>query len=158
MKIGGMDPGSFGAVCVLDTNNLAHPTILDFTKASIYELAKWLYDQKVDRFIIEEVHSLHGMSAKSNFNFGRNLGKIESISQVLTKGVLAKTVQPKQWQKFIGVTTKGNDSASVKKRKQEIAQIALSLYPNLNLYGPKGGLKDGRADAAMIAHYGLHHL
>jgi hypothetical protein len=38
-------------------------------------------------------------------------------------------------------------------KKKFVASIALQLYPKAPLFGPKGGLLDGRADALMIAHY-----
>jgi len=56
-------------------------------------------------------------------------------------------VQPKKWQKTIGVTKKG------KEIKKEVASICSRLYPDAEIYGPKGGLLDGKSDALMIAHY-----
>ena len=41
--------------------------------------------------------------------------------------------------------------------KKQVAEIAQSLYPTAELHGKRGGLLDGRADALMIAHYGLHN-
>ena len=90
------------------------------------------------------------MSAKSNFGFGRNLGTVLTIAELLT-GNSPSTVTPKIWQKYIGVTVKG------KAIKQEVAKIATKLYPTASLHGKRGGLLDGRADALMIAHYGLKH-
>ena len=57
----------------------------------------------------------------------------------------------KIWQKYIGVTAKGKDI------KKQISEIALKLYPTANIYGKRGGLLDGRSDALMIAHYGVHN-
>ena len=93
---------------------------------------------------------MHGMSAKSNFGFGKNLGIVTAIAEIASNTV--NTVTPKIWQKYIGVTVKG------KAIKKEVAKIAQGLYPNAELYGKRGGLLDGRADALMIAHYGLKHM
>ena len=62
------------------------------------------------------------------------------------------TLVPKIWQKYVRVTVKG------KAIKKEVAKIAQGLYPNAELHGKRGGLLDGRADALMIAHYGLKHM
>ena len=92
---------------------------------------------------------MHGMSAKSNFGFGKNLGIVTAIAEIASATV--STVTPKIWQKYIGVTAKG------KTIKKEVAKIAQGFYPNVELHGKRGGLLDGRADALMIAHYGLKH-
>jgi hypothetical protein len=36
------------------------------------------------------------------------------------------------------------------------AEKAIELFPGIRsvLYGPKGGVKDGRAEAILLAHYG----
>ena len=151
MRICGIDPGNSGAVCVLDSSSLSTPALLDLNKSTIYDAGMWMHNQNVDVVYIEDVHSLFGMTAKSNFSFGRNLGVVMALAQLVTKGKPTSYVTPKVWQKFIGVTTKG------KAIKTEVAKIAASLYPQVVLHGPQGGLKDGRADALMIAHYGLHN-
>ena len=151
MKVCGIDPGASGAMCVLDSQDPAHIALLDLKKHSIYDSAQWLHDQKVDIVWIEDVHSLFGMSAKSNFGFGRNLGYAIAISQIGTSGAIARTVAPKVWQKYIGVTVKG------KAIKNQVAQIAASIYPSASLHGKLGGLLDGRSDALMLAYYGINH-
>jgi Holliday junction resolvasome RuvABC endonuclease subunit len=152
MRVCGIDPGRSGAVCVLDTDNLVAPVLLDLDKFTIYEIALWMHNQDIDIVFLEDVHSIFGMSAKSNFSFGRNLGVVMALAQMITKGKPTEYVTPKVWQKFIGVTAKG------KAIKTDVANIARHMYPSIELYGPQGGLKDGRADALMITHYGINHL
>jgi Holliday junction resolvasome RuvABC endonuclease subunit len=151
MRICGIDPGTNGAICVLDEVNPAHIALLDLKKTSIYDACLWLEYYDVHAVWLEDVHSMFGMSAKSNFGFGRNLGVVTAISQMATEGMIANTVTPKIWQKHIGVTAKG------KAIKKQVAEIAQKLYPTAELYGKRGGLLDGRSDALMIAHYGLHN-
>jgi hypothetical protein len=151
MRICGIDPGANGAICVLDSNDPVYIALLDLAKTTPFDAAHWLQKQNPNTVWIEDVHSLFGMSAKSNFGFGRNLGLAIAISQIATKGDVAKTVTPKIWQKYIGVTAKGKDI------KKQISEIAIKLYPTATLYGKRGGLLDGRSDALMIAHYGLHN-
>jgi len=155
----GIDPGSNGAIAVLDSLNPDSIALLDLKKHSIFEISSWLtsryknieYEEEaIVKIWVEDIHSMYGMSAKSNFGFGRNLGIVLTISEMLT-GVTPGMVAPKVWQKYIGVTAKG------KAIKRQVANIAQYLYPQAELHGKKGGLLDGRSDALMIAYYGLHN-
>jgi len=150
----GIDPGASGAICLLDTRRKIHyfqPT--PNLKCSALSLYQWLLTQHaldpIHLIAVEDVHSLYGMSAKSNFQFGFNLGQVRTVADMTEIGV--ELVQPKVWQKVCGITFKKGMSSPQKKR--HIAATALQLYPKAELNGPKGGLLDGRADALMIAHY-----
>ena len=161
MLIAGIDPGANGAIAVLDSENPDSVELLDLKKNTIFEVFDWM-EGEISSFSpgeiwIEDIHSMYGMSAKSNFGFGRNLGVVTAVAEIV-KGTLhgmsvitIKTVTPKVWQKYIGVTAKG------KAIKQQVAKIAQYLYPQAELHGKRGGLLDGRSDALMIAYYGLHN-
>ena len=155
MLIAGVDPGTNGAIAVLDSKSPDSVALLDLKKNSVCDTWKWLHTKGLtlepSRIWIEDVHSMHGMSAKSNFGFGRNVGIINTVAELLLNDS-PNRVTPKIWQKYVGVTVKG------KAIKKEVAKIAQDLYPNAELYGQRGGLLDGRADALMIAHYGLKHM
>ena len=164
MLIAGIDPGTNGAIAVLDSENPDSVELLDLKKNTIFDTYYWLKDElglqnkdKTADIWVEDIHSMYGMSAKSNFGFGRNLGVVTAVAEIV-KGTLhgmsvitIKTVTPKIWQKYIGVTAKG------KAIKQQVAKIAQYLYPQAELHGKRGGLLDGRSDALMIAYYGLHN-
>ena len=152
MKICGIDPGNTGAMCILDTKMCpVYISFLDLNKSTIYEASKWLHIWDPDSIWIEDVHSFPGMSAKSNFGFGRSAGTVMAIAQIATKGKLIKKVTPKIWQSYIGITAKG------KAIKHDVANKALQIYSNAIIHGKRGGLLDGRSDALMIAHYGVNH-
>ena len=154
MLIAGIDPGVNGAIAVLDSENPDSVALLDLKKHSTITIHEWLVeelDYHPSIFWIEDVHSMHGMSAKSNFRFGKNIGMITAVAE-LFRNELSNTVTPKVWQKYIGVTAKG------KAIKKQVAKIAQYLYPQAELHGKRGGLLDGRSDALMIAYYGLHNL
>ena len=151
MLIAGVDPGANGAIAVLDSSNPDSVALLDLAKVTPFDAYQWLHKQQPNSVWIEDVHSLYGMSAKSNFGFGKNLGIVTAIAKIAINGQTVKTVAPKVWQKYVGVTVRG------KAIKKQVAEIANTLYPTANLYGKRGGLLDGRADALMIAHYGLHN-
>ena len=153
MRIAGIDPGTNGAIAILDSENPDSVALLDLKKITINNIHNWLHSQlrfRGSQIWVEDIHSMYGMSAKSNFSFGRNLGSILAIIELL-KGIPPKTVTPKVWQKYVGVTAKG------KAIKKQVAKIAQYLYPQAELHGKRGGLLDGRSDALMIAYYGLHN-
>ncbi len=63
-------------------------------------------------------------------------------------------VAPKVWQKTLyGGVPKGSDPKVI------TMGVASRLFPSVSLYGPKGGVKDGRADALLLAEYArrMHH-
>ena len=150
MRVAGIDPGAHGAMCVLDSNDPAYAEVFDLHNTTPYEAADWLFKQQVNIVFIEDVHSLHGMSAKSNFNFGYAVGLVNTISNIVLRGSHPILVQPKAWQQAVGVTEKG------KFIKQQVSELAQEKFPNLNLKGKMGALKDGRSDATMLAYYGLY--
>ena len=153
MRVCGIDPGANGAIAILDSKNPDSVALLDLKKTTINNIHTWLHSQlrfRGSKIWIEDIHSMHGMSAKSNFSFGKNLGIVTTIAELL-KGIPPKTVTPKVWQKYVGVTAKG------KAIKKQVAKIAQYLYPQAELHGKRGGLLDGRSDALMIAYYGLHY-
>ncbi len=149
----GIDPGAKGAICLLQPG-CPNP-IITFQDApqkgqeipDVYDfLAKaW----PLDGVAIEQVRSLPNMSAKSNFSFGYNL----SIMETLLFATVTPFVRilPKMWQSGCGIEFP--KQCPSKKRKEITAKRCLELYPSADIYGSRGGLKDGRADALMIAHY-----
>lgn len=140
------DPGSKGSLCAMSEEG--DIIFKDYTE-DIAILANWLEDLKTSHDIqmcmIEDVHSIFGVSAKSNFNFGKNVGILHGLIRGMKLPL--DLVQPKKWQKELGCKAKGKDL------KKEVAMICRRLYPECDIYGPKGGLLDGRADALAIAHY-----
>jgi hypothetical protein len=150
----GCDPGTSGAICILSpwtSETLFYDTPGGKQPPGNLCIELAYYAPTINVAAIEDVHSLYGMSAKSNFNFGRNVGMvteaIETALAIQDNAVKLTKVQPKIWQKEVGITAKG------KAIKQAVADLAHTLYPKARLYGPRGGLLDGRADALMIAHW-----
>lgn len=115
------------------------------------DILEWLklielsYD--IPAIMIEDVHSLYGMSAKSNFRFGYNVGMINTLAECTD--IPIEKVQPKVWQKHIGIQSKG------KEIKKEVAEFCKKLYPKADIYTKRNSLLDGRSDSLMIAHYAM---
>jgi len=144
MSILAIDPGQNGSTCCLPTQG--DIVFADHNKYSSIDLYTFMRNSQASVVAIEDVHSLFGMSAKSNFRFGYNLGLITTLSELLDIPIIK--IQPKVWQKYIGCT-----KPSGKQLKKEVAEIANNLYPQAPLYGARGGLLDGRSDALMLAHF-----
>jgi hypothetical protein len=159
----GCDPGAKGAICFLQVDDgvLANIHFMDNSKpvSVIYE---WLSNASksthITRGCIEDVHSLFGMSAASNFNFGKNLGIVETLLKL--QNYPLDTVQPKAWQKFIGLSIPKDIKGPIRSKaiKARVSEICEDLYPGCEIWGQRGGLMDGRSDSLMIAHYCLKHL
>lgn len=150
----GVDPGDKGAYCLLvpSTKQVAFKPTTDKPQVTL----AWLHQIQSEFHLvvvqIEDVHSLHGMSAKSNFSFGGNVRQVNLIPQI--SGAPIAHVTPKVWQKHIGLKPiKTGTKNRTKLIKDNIAQICERLYPSVNIRGPRGGLHDGYSDALMIAHY-----
>ena len=121
---------------------------------------------------LEYVHAMPGQGVASVFSFGANYG--------IWQGVLASfqipymIVSPKEWQKGIlkkislptsmtQLLKNAKTKEEKKKAKSKIAAMrkkaikkaimtaAARIFPAAELYGPRGGKKDGRADALLIA-------
>lgn len=150
----GIDPGAKGSLCLLDTATkqmeFMHTPGGLVTSLEVYT---WVcmnhLNHTINAIAIENVHAIYGTSAKSNFNFGFNTGALHGI--IGCTGIGLEMVQPKLWQKQCGIVFKPKMRPADKKKT--VAAVALQLYPKADIFGPKGGLLDGRADALMIAHY-----
>ena len=160
MLVIGVDPGTQGAICLLESETGRHLFIatpqVKHIRESVDAIKLGLPNGiNVDAVAIEDVHSIHNSSAKSNFQFGRNLGLLEATMHGMFRDI--EYVQPKAWHKACGITFLypfGATAEQKKKcRKEQVAEMALQLYPDAKIFGPRGGLKDGKSDALMIAHY-----
>jgi hypothetical protein len=154
MRYIGIDPGTKGALCFLDPS-VPNPLFISLDPNGHNAQAIFLTLQiELKRgpilAAIEDIHSLPGMSAKSNFTFGGMYWRIRTILDCLD--LRYELVQPKVWQKAVGAPTRKFLNGEMD-LKVAVADLAEGYYPTAQLYGPRGGLMDGRSDALMIAHY-----
>lgn len=147
----GVDPGATGKYCLLipATKQVLFLPTTHKPMDTVNWFKRIQHEFNLVITMIENVHSIHGASAKSNFNFGGNVREVNILP--LVAGSSVDLVTPKVWQKYIGVKTKKGDKGP--QIKKYIASICDRLYPNVLIRGPKGGLLDGMSDSLMIAHY-----
>ena len=138
----GIDPGAKGCMCLIDNGKLAFK---DFDLKEYSSTLKALcspYDTEL-MVAVEKVHAMPGQGVSSSFSFGQRLGELEGMLTALQ--IPYELVAPKDWQKACGIPAKSD--------KKGIASVMQKLYPTAELYGNKGGLRDGRSDALGLAHF-----
>jgi len=153
-RIIGIDVGLNGAIAMLNGESLNDvvdmPTVtLDRNgkakrQISIPELVAIIDDFKPDEAYCERVFAMSGQGVTSVFSFGRSLGAIEGI--LGARLIKTTLVTPQAWQKAMGVSG-GKDGARA--RAMEVFPWSAGLFKRVK--------DDGRADAALIAAWGLRH-
>jgi len=154
MYIIGVDPGKQGAVVLIDEQLIIHNYGIFKPQHDLSfiarELDKFLCSiPEVDTIYFEDVHSIFGASAKSNFSFGKGVGTQLSVCSLHTSNIIE--VQPKKWQqRVITADDLGNTT------KERALSAAKRLFPGESFI-PKGCRTphDGLVDAVLIAYYGL---
>jgi crossover junction endodeoxyribonuclease RuvC len=153
-KIIGIDVGLDGAIAMMRGETLTGivdmPTV-SLTRngkakrqISIPELIAILDEFKPEEAYCERVFAMSGQGVTSVFSFGRSLGAIEGV--LAARLIKTTLVTPQTWQKSMGVSG-GKDGARAR---------AMELFPwNVDYFKLKK--HDGRADAALIACWGLRH-
>ena len=163
----GVDPGKTGSIVVIDEKkNMIICNIQTVGKEiDIHHISRFLNAYKENSHaVIEDVHSIFGAGAKSNFQFGRALGIIEGI--ICSLSIPFTKVAPKKWQAEMweGVrpvllpTGKKKKDGSVKTKIDTKATSAIAckrLFPNTDFRPTERSKKDhnGAIDAALIAVY-----
>lgn len=154
----GIDPGNSGAIAFLDTDGCTvrivdMPTFeFETTKKRVtidpYGIVAEMQQYTISHAYMEEVYSSPQMGVVSSFNFGEGKGKILGIAAAL--GIPITTVKPARWKKDMKVPAD----------KRAAVQRASQLFPNAasHFKGPRGGIFDGRAEAALLALYGALEL
>jgi crossover junction endodeoxyribonuclease RuvC len=145
-RIIGIDPGLCGALAVLEAGRVDvfdMPTIRvrDKKRIDTAALVRLLVDiGPVDLVAVEDVQGVQGSGSTSAFTFGRGIGIIEGVLAAFERP--AMWVTPQRWTKALGVS----------RDKGEHRQRAARLFPaDADLFARVKD--DGRADAALIAHY-----
>ncbi|CAB5178791.1 hypothetical protein UFOVP156_36 [uncultured Caudovirales phage] len=152
MRIIGIDPGLNGAIAVLDQSQkllVCHdmPTVTlqssKTTKRQVneHQVAEILQRVQPTHAFLEFVSARPNQGVTSMFNFGVSYGIIRGVLGALQ--IPYSFVTPQKWQRDLGVA-KGKDANRLR---------AIQLYPESVNYFSRAR-DDGRADAALIAHWG----
>lgn len=107
--------------------------------------------------VIEDVHSLFGMSAKSNFNFGHIKGL--KVGMLVGIGFEYHLVQPKVWQKGVWLPEDVVIDSSGKRDKKDTKATSLKaaqrIFTNVDFRKSARATipHDGIIDGALMAEY-----
>ena len=153
---GGIDVGKNGGIAIITKEGLKLHTIPKIgNKVDYLELNGIFNDlPKSCIFCIEDVHSIFGSSAKSNFNFGEIKGILTGM--VISNGFRWELVQPKKWQKEVwtnaDMVKKPNGRTDTKGTSLLAAK---RIFPDQTFLATQRSRKphDGLFDASLIAEY-----
>jgi hypothetical protein len=114
----------------------------EYLEASMYQIIDWRTNTVA---AIEAQQAMPKQGVRSMFSIGLGFG--------LWRGLLAgmqipyEIVRPQEWRRVVGLPRNAS--------KGDAAALAQRLYPEVGaeLVGPRGGLRDGLADALLIAHW-----
>jgi len=154
----GIDPGLQGALAFLDTDNcrmwIADMPIFEYEttktrkKVDPYSIARFMTAQPLSHVYLEEVNASPQMGTVSAFSFGEGKGILLGVAAAL--GVPLTHVKPNQWKKMMKVPA---DKRAAVQRSSQLFPACVPLFK-----GPRGGVFDGRAEAALVALYGAMEL
>ena len=159
--IAGLDPGKSGALALIDEAGAeVDPWLFDMPYLGDIPDVRWLDEQLHMAYrdggaewelpvlvVIEQPIAMPGQSSQSTATTFRSFGAL--LAWVTLAKVPLITPRPNAWKARLGVT----------KDKGSAVALAARLFPSAGLYGPRGGMKDGRAEALLLAEYGRrHHL
>lgn len=154
----GIDPGLQGALAFLDPERnlmrivdmptFEYETTRKRVKVDPYSIVREFTAQPVANLYLEEVNASPQMGTVSAFSFGEGKGIL--LGAAAAMGVPTTQVKPTQWKKQMRVPAD----------KRAAVQRASQLFPAIShlFKGPRGGVFDGRAEAALIALFGAMEL
>ena len=154
MRILGIDIGVTGAICMLGDDS---PRIRDMPvheikvgrRNQLQVSAALLADiiescSPVQHAFIEQQHPRPAQGVVSVFSLGRSFGVV--VGTLAARGGAMTLVAPNEWTRW----------HKLKKGKDSHRQRAVEWYPGQAAILARAR-DDGRADALLIAHYGLHN-
>lgn len=149
----GLDPGSDGFLCAMTEGRFDFISFKDEKPHKIADYLRLVKESGEVTACMEDVHSVFGSSAKSNFNFGVNVGTITGL--LIALRIPYVKVPPKDWQKEIWVNGDKVKSDGKTDTKKTSMNAARRLFPDIDL---RKNLRcsvphDGKCDSLLICEY-----
>lgn len=155
----GVDPGFAGAIALINggvpmiwdmpvrTAKLDRKRELDLGRLWVI-IRQFKQDLDAPLVGLEWPTTRPGEGAERAKRFGVQMGQLEAL--LYAARLDYERVPPATWKGHLCVTGKTQDNW-----EQISIDLFTTYYPEYTelIYGPQGGLKDGRLDALLIAHY-----
>lgn len=155
----GIDPGAEGAIGAIDNHGrflflYDMPITLmgrrgEFEIAEIAKIAREVGRWKDPRVCLEWPQTRPDEAPESSKRFGVGLGILEACFTMV--GCPPTRVAPNKWKGRMGLSGKEDNKLAARTESVRMAQEIVIGLPPRALLGPRGGLKDGRAEALLIA-------
>ncbi len=159
----GIDPGFSGAIgainergeylWVLDAPITALGRSGEFDVETLCEIVCEIARSPNPRVLLEWPTTRPGESPESSKRFGVGLGLLEGMFTFA--GVRPARIAPNKWKGRLGLRGKDADPDAAKRAAVTLALSVISGCSHSVLHGPRGGIRDGRAEALLIAWEGL---
>lgn len=164
MLIVGIDPGNQGAIAVIEFDNqtFIERDLIDMpvlktegkgktkkgnikihTVMDEIEIKNFFLYLKIDHVFLEKAQSMPGQGAPATFNYACNYGIIRGI--LVGLNIPYTLIHPATWKRVMMKDMDRGKDASLVRAKQ--------LFPNSDI-----GKKDGRAEALLLAIYGIQNI
>lgn len=137
-----IDPGSSGSITVFQPTGEIISTKMPDTPKDVFDLLKEAKNNYSVTAYMEKVQGLPGMGGSPMFNFGKGYGHLEMA--LLALEIQTVTIRPQEWQKTLGIGTKGKTSTTEWKNK--LKAKAQQLFPSVKV-------TLWNADALLIGWY-----
>ncbi len=147
----GIDPGKTGAIALIYPDGEVEFTDMD---KAMDDLTKLLDSSRFEYVTIEEQSSRPSQSSSATFTHAQDYGYVLGVLAALL--IPHELVRPQRWMRHFGITAAVGATEAEKRRHAKKLHMAKAkaLFPKAELYGPRGGALDGRADALLIAEFG----
>lgn len=155
----GIDPGQKGGLASIHCQGLSKGEMVSAIEMPPSEYIIYSYLQSAGmcyrpkkiislsriKVYIEKAQAMPKQGVVGVFNYGVGYGKL--LACIMIAQVEYKEVRPAVWKKHFGLTKeKSSKLHSVKRAEQ--------MFPELSFRTERGRLKDGMAEALLIAEYG----
>jgi len=149
LRVVGIDPGITGAIALIEHGTLSWVYDMDVSAGEIDAFG--LFDlidgvKPLDMIFLEETHAMPKTGSQGNFSQGFSKGTI--ISAMAIAGQPLTRVAPSTWKTKMGLRGKPKDFS---------LRLARELWPD-HANDFRLVKHHNRAEAALIARYGLLHL
>ena len=147
----GIDPGQSGGIALIQDGKepVVYPMpLIEKTELDIVKIFDIITQEPNCHIVIEDVHSIFGSSANSNWSFGFGCGQLFAMLKL--SSLPFTRVSPKTWQKEMwqGVVKQDDNKATS-------LLAATRLFPNVDFRATERSkvAHDGIVDALLIAEY-----